>query len=71
MIIEYNRHIIHFFNHTLPEEVKENIKDFIKADKKGEQGKTWRYSSRNFKKDLNNFLYKKIRESFNLNVYEK
>ena len=40
--------------------VAQKTEEFINADQAGRMGKAWRYSKRNYKRDLKLFLIKEI-----------
>jgi len=57
-----------YFDQVLPGEINGFVKVFIDEDKEGLQGKKWRYSSATYKRELNVYLYKKIRAIFEKNI---
>jgi len=54
----------------LPAQIEMNVSKFIEEDKDGKQGKKWRISGRQFQKDLSLYLYKRIRNMFEVNVFQ-
>mmetsp|Transcript_4120 Transcript_4120/g.3991 ORF Transcript_4120/g.3991 Transcript_4120/m.3991 type:complete len:144 (+) Transcript_4120:1099-1530(+) len=70
LICTFTSHVNDYILSILPAQIQLSITKFIDEDKEGGHGKKWRVSLKQFQKDLSLFLYKRIRDNFEVNIFQ-